>query len=957
MKKYTLFKSLLLLSLYGLAQSPQFTWMSGYKITNQPSLYSQKGVTTATCMPGPRTNGVSWADTSGNLWMFGGSGNDAGNIYGIVSDLWKYNTSTNQWTWVKGDSIVGKYSSYGTQGVASNANKPAFRDRSAAWTHKNGDLYMFGGLGRDNAHNTGTLNDLWKYNITLNQWTWVAGSNLRNQPGIYGTKGVSGSSNFPGSRMESTTWVDTAGNFWLFGGYGYGVITGDGYLNDLWKRNPVNGRWTWVSGAFSLNAVSFYGIKGVASASNTPGARSNAVSWTDKDGNLWLFGGKGLTNSGFGFLNDVWKFDIVSSQWTWITGDTIPDKTGKYGLLGVSSATNSPGSRVGALGWNSNNEFYLIGGYGYDNSTYSALNDFWKFDATTTEWIWLGGSNTGNQAGSFGTKTIFSYSNTPPSRYYSVNWKDKNGIFWMFGGNSSFSYGASVVYGDLWKIDLCKAPAAPVNNTNNMSLTVCEGSPTVLAASGSGVITWYATPAGGAVLATGTTYTTAQLTGNTTYYVQDSTCDKSARTAITVSVNPAQPFTVNSGSICSGQSFTINATGAVSYTYSGGPIVSPITSTTYTIVGEGTNGCTRTETCSVTVNALPVISVPNSSVCSGESFTFAPTGANTYTYLSGSAIVTPTANTTYTISGTDINGCESNTLSVITVNQPPVLTINSGTICSGESFTLMPAGASTYTYPGGSNIVSPLINTSYSVTGTDSNGCISNEVVSLVSVNQLPTITVNSGSICAGDSFTIIPSGANIYLYPGGNNVVQPISNTTYTIIGTDLNGCQNIAISSITVNTLPLVMAITNNTLMCAGQTTTLTATGANTYVWNTNETTPDIVVSPTITTTYTVIGSDLNGCYNTFEITQNVDLCTGINERIIAGEVKIYPNPNNGLFIIELVADTEVTITNLLGETLYTGKLTSGKTPFSIKEQSGIYFMKTESENNQQTFKIIKQ
>ena len=80
-------------------------------------------------------------------------------------------------------------------------------------------------------------------------------------------------------------------------------------LNDLWRFDSSTREWTWVAGSSSGNQGGVYGIKGVADALNTPGARSEAVSWVDLQGDLWLFGGKGLTQFALGgSLNDLWKY-------------------------------------------------------------------------------------------------------------------------------------------------------------------------------------------------------------------------------------------------------------------------------------------------------------------------------------------------------------------------------------------------------------------------------------------------------------------------------------------------------------------------------------------------------------------------------------------------------------------------------------------------------------------------
>jgi hypothetical protein len=274
-------------------------------------------------------------------------------------------------------------------------------------------------------------------------------------------------------------------------------------------------------------------------------------------------------------------------------------------------------------------------------------------------------------------------------------------------------------------------------------------------------------------------------------------------------------------------------------------------------------GCSNTATVDVTVKPLSIVNVNSGVICAGQSFTMVPTGAVTYTYSSGNAIVTPTASGNYTVTGTASNGCVNSpgVVSTVTVNALPAVSVNSGVICAGQSFTMVPTGAITYTYSNGSNVVTPLVNESYSVTGTDANGCVNNPVaVSTVTVNTLPVVAVNSGAICAGESFTMVPSGAVTYTYSSGSDVVTPIANSSYTVLGTGSNGCDNSVVSTVTVNALPAISVV--SATICSSSTGTLVAIGANTYTWNTGATTGSISDNPATTTVYTVTGTSVEGC-----------------------------------------------------------------------------------------------
>ena len=151
-------------------------------------------------------------------------------------------------------------------------------------------------------------NDLWEYNPGSGLWTWVGGSDGPNAAGIYGTQRAATAGSSPGARVSAVSWTDLAGNFWLFGGYGY-AQGGLGNLNDLWEYNLNSGLWTWIGGTSSTAAPGTYGIQGVPAASNVPGSRQQAVGWLDSTGNFWLFGGFGFDSSDVeGDLNDLWRF-------------------------------------------------------------------------------------------------------------------------------------------------------------------------------------------------------------------------------------------------------------------------------------------------------------------------------------------------------------------------------------------------------------------------------------------------------------------------------------------------------------------------------------------------------------------------------------------------------------------------------------------------------------------------
>jgi hypothetical protein len=140
-------------------------------------------------------------------------------------------------------------------------------------------------------------------------WTWVSGSNTKNAFGIYGTRGLAAPGNVPGARQFATSWADSAGSLWLFGGAGSDAKNIQGNLFDLWKFAPATGLWTWVSGSSTANGKGVYGTQGVSSWANLPGGRYGSISWTDSTGTLWMFGGWGDDAIGSGgHMNDLWQY-------------------------------------------------------------------------------------------------------------------------------------------------------------------------------------------------------------------------------------------------------------------------------------------------------------------------------------------------------------------------------------------------------------------------------------------------------------------------------------------------------------------------------------------------------------------------------------------------------------------------------------------------------------------------
>lgn len=375
----------------------------------------------------------------------------------------------------------------------------------------------------------------------------------------------------------------------------------------------------------------------------------------------------------------------------------------------------------------------------------------------------------------------------------------------------------------------------------------------------------------------------AKPTVTTTYTltVKDATGFTMTDTA-TVIIKPSPSLSVNSDTICMGQTATFTANGADSYTWPAGftvtsntATITPVTSATYTLTGTS-KGCTATAVFHVVVNSAFSVSVNSPQLCAGDSITLKATGALLYTWLpsgaTGSSIkVSPAASATYTVIGTDqAGGCADTAISSVTVNPLPVVSVNSPVICAGETAQLIANGAATYTWsagltPTGNNTATakPLSTTSYTVTGIQ-NTCSDTAVFS-VTVKPSPDLKVNATAICIGDTAKLTVTGAQSYLWSPTTYLssatdsmvfANPPSTTNYTVTGTT-NNCKDTAMITVVVSPLPDVTV--NSPKICEGETAILIANGAQSYQWSAGATAIGIdraSVKPSATSTYTVTG-----------------------------------------------------------------------------------------------------
>lgn len=438
-------------------------------------------------------------------------------------------------------------------------------------------------------------------------------------------------------------------------------------------------------------------------------------------------------------------------------------------------------------------------------------------------------------------------------------------------------------------------PPPPIAITPSLS-TICSGQSVALSSSGPGPFVWTAStgtnPASAANVTvsptTSTTYTVISGTGS---------CTTSAVATVSISASPSINITPSNTTICVGENVILTSSGAGPFAWtassganppSTGTInVTPTTTTTYTVLS-GTGSCTASAIATVSISVTPSITITpsNTLICLGENVVLTSTGAGPFTWTASSGAnptgsatvtVTPTTTTTYTV----LSGTGACTVSAVaSVSIAPSLSINitpsDTTICIGASVTLSSSGAGPFTWTASSGTnppstgtvnVTPTISTTYTVlSGT---GACTASAVASISISITPSISISPSNttICSGQTVTLSSTGAGPFTWtastgtnpaPTATVSVTPTTTTSYSVIS-GTGACTVTAVASISVSPTLSLTITPNNTLICNGSSTTLTATGAPSYTWFPGlSTAPSLSVNPTTTTTYSLIGTN---------------------------------------------------------------------------------------------------
>jgi hypothetical protein len=266
------------------------------------------------------------------------------------------------------------------------------------------------------------------------------------------------------------------------------------------------------------------------------------------------------------------------------------------------------------------------------------------------------------------------------------------------------------------------------------------------------------------------------------------------------------------------------------------------------------------------------------------------------------------------------------------------------------------------------NMVNPNTTSIYTVTGSFTTGANCSTMQTIAVEVFQPTIAISAASsVCPGAAVTLSAGPGNGYIWSTGsifqtislNPTITAVYSVSATVSSTAQLSCPATNSVQVTVYPKPSVTASASRSEICRGEKITLTADGAENYEWSNNAGSGAVVsFSTNLVTTLnlSVIGTDNKGCGDTAFVAIKVNSCTGINE-FSNNKLRLYPNPNNGQFVIESEVNLELELSNELGQLIRTLKLDAGNShKVSISDlPAGIYFIRSTASENQFRQKVI--
>ncbi len=511
----------------------------------------------------------------------------------------------------------------------------------------------------------------------------------------------------------------------------------------------------------------------------------------------------------------------------------------------------------------------------------------------------------------------------------------------------------------------------PPSGPTTTGASRCGSGTVTLNASGTGVLDWYSAASGGTVINTGTSFTTPTLTNTTTYYVS------TTNSVAPINGAPATNTTLGGGSYLNYPHYlTFDA--LTDLTIKTVDIYASSVGTRTIYIANSSGTTLDTKYINITTTGKNTITL-NFHVVAGTNYYLVADGSLIDLYRNNTGATYPIpVGTLASITGHDVmssapnyyyyfynwvvqkDGCTSARTPVtasITASGGSV-TVNSASVCAGSSVVLNANGGTTYQWSTGATTssisVTPTMTSVYSVTSTVS-GCTGSVTSSgTVTVNQLPNVVANANptTICVGNTTSISATGASTYSWSTGGTsasfTAAPTGNITYTVTGTDANGCKKTVTKSIIVNPLPNVSLSLSDDSVCTNDAS-VTLTGSptgGTYLGtavSSNSFDPQSAGQGTFTLSYSY--TDANNCSNSNSQVINVDVCTGILSHLSLDNVFVFPNPASTILHIKLPQEMlsaiySIEIFDVIGKQVYSTKPTNVETICYINAlANGIY------------------
>lgn len=655
-------------------------------------------------------------------------------------------------------------------------------------------------------------------------------------------------------------------------------------------------------------------------------------------------------------------------------------------LLGVASTADQAWSILNDAGDNSTLWFVPVTMYSMVDGIYavSINGGEWCYDlGPTYEITYLEEVlTTFTQDCQAGTATVTVNGGLPSldgSNFTASNLSPANASF----NNTTATDGGTItisglVDGDNWSFDMVDSQGCPVTvsgtfiGTEDPTFTypnieycidAADPSPTISGVAGG----TFTAPAGVSINAnTGVIDLSASTAGGPytiTYTTPDPICFDQATFDITI--NPLPIVGGNPGTVCLGDPYTLNGTGADTYTWTGGVTdgvpFTPAGTADYTVTGTITaTGCTNTAIVTVTVDPLDDPSFTTTNFCAGTpsttptvtglpggtfAFNPVPTDGATINAASG-AISNGVGGTTYTIEYTTNGACPQSSTQTIEVYALPLVDVPDYSVCTGGSIDLTATGANTYTWsPGtylntttGATVTStPAAQIDYTVTGTDANGCQNSDITTVTIIPNAPIDAGLDVTICNGESTDLTATGGVSYTWQapisaaGATQTVSPTATTVYTVDGVDAQGCTGTDQVTVTVNPVPTVDPVASPVLCANENTTAIAFTGSEvgtTYSWTNDNTSIGLAASGTgDISSFTVTNTGATQLIANIEVTPSLNGCTG-TPVIFTITVNPIPtvNPILDQTVCALTSTSDILFSGNIGSTTYDWVNTNG-------------------------------